>query len=117
MLSVNNAIAKVATRHLENVCVSCGSIVGTIPASDDAKVVFTVAIEDAHIWNTRPNHEYDIILSCVQVEDASSRMTTLPTNIRWGNKFSDYIRKMNIPAHNIEAHLEELSREIISKNL
>ena len=113
----NNEIIKIASRHLENVCASCGSIVGTIPAPAEAKTVFTVSIEDAYIWNAHPKHEYDIILSCVQIEDVGSRLITLPKNIRWGNKFSEYNRKMNSPTHTIETYLEELSKEIVSKNL
>ena len=108
MLNINDAIVSSMQKKFPDLSVSKNSIVGTIPMTHQPDRVFSVAVESATLWEMNPQHEYDVILSCMQIEDMSSRLTPLPSSIKWGGKFTEYIRKVNTPASNIEKCLDEL---------
>ena len=117
MLNINDVVVTSMKKKFPDLSVSKNSIVGTIPMTHQPDQVFSVAVESATLWEMNPQHEYDVVLSCMQIEDASSRLTPLPSNIKWGGKFTEYIRKVNTPAYNIEKCLEELFEEICNYNV
>ena len=112
MLSINNSVVELMQKHLCGVTVSNNSIAGTIPIPHIPDYVFSVAIESASLWELNPQYPYDVVLSCMQIEDCNSRLECLPSNIKWGSKFTSYIRKVNSPECDIDKHLCALSEEL-----
>ena len=113
MLNINKSVVETMQKNLSDVSVSKNSIVGTIPIPHMQDYVFSVAIESANLWELNPQFPYDVILSFMQIEDCNSRLVSVPSNVKWGNKFTSYIRKVNTPESDIEKHLHALSEELI----